>query len=226
MLFVFPQYNQEIHYVEPCLNGTLVRADRTNKNVSRGQTGVMWWIDMRMESGWIGVTAVFFSTCVRYLLALPWTSRQAVCQRDRAAGRSAGRSVHNPEWCKFQHSDALSLNALQTFSVSVTATLMRMLCKHSSSNTSQSRPTKLFSTVYWLCDNTVEYSRVFTKWFIYLLIHLTWKIMNFCTASTNALCSHFTDGLHLTRTLEELSFYNLHLFSVTESVQVPHSACS
>uniref|UniRef100_A0A672Y9Y3 Calcium channel, voltage dependent, alpha2/delta subunit 3 n=1 Tax=Sphaeramia orbicularis TaxID=375764 RepID=A0A672Y9Y3_9TELE len=25
-------YNQEIHYVEPCLNGTLVRADRTNKD--------------------------------------------------------------------------------------------------------------------------------------------------------------------------------------------------
>lgn len=36
---VFPQYNQEIHYVEPCLNGTLVRADRTNKNVSHSQTG-------------------------------------------------------------------------------------------------------------------------------------------------------------------------------------------
>lgn len=34
MLFVSPQYNQEIHYVEPCLNGTLVRADRTNKDVS------------------------------------------------------------------------------------------------------------------------------------------------------------------------------------------------
>uniref|UniRef100_A0A8C5A4F0 Calcium channel, voltage dependent, alpha2/delta subunit 3 n=1 Tax=Gadus morhua TaxID=8049 RepID=A0A8C5A4F0_GADMO len=27
-------YNQEIHYVEPCLNGTLVRADRANKDVS------------------------------------------------------------------------------------------------------------------------------------------------------------------------------------------------
>lgn len=34
MLFIFPQYNQEIHYVEPCLNGTLVRADRNNKDVS------------------------------------------------------------------------------------------------------------------------------------------------------------------------------------------------
>lgn len=35
-LFVLfhPQYNQEIHYVEPCLNGTLVRADTTNKDVS------------------------------------------------------------------------------------------------------------------------------------------------------------------------------------------------
>lgn len=34
----FPQYNQEIHYVEPCLNGTLVRADRTNKDVSQRPT--------------------------------------------------------------------------------------------------------------------------------------------------------------------------------------------
>lgn len=32
-----PQYNQEIHYVEPCLNGTLVRADRTNKDVSQAE---------------------------------------------------------------------------------------------------------------------------------------------------------------------------------------------
>lgn len=132
------------------------------------------WCDeyKRIESGRIGVITVLFHLC-RYLLAFPWTSRQAVCQRDRAAGRSAGRSFHNPEWCKFQCSDALSLYVLKTFSVSVTATLMRMLCKHSSSNTSQSRPTKLFFTVYWLCDNTVEYSWVFTKWFIYLLIHLT-----------------------------------------------------
>lgn len=30
----FPlQYNEELHYVEPCLNGTLVQADRTNKEV-------------------------------------------------------------------------------------------------------------------------------------------------------------------------------------------------
>lgn len=34
MVVILPQYNQEIHYVEPCLNGTLVRADRTNKDVS------------------------------------------------------------------------------------------------------------------------------------------------------------------------------------------------
>lgn len=36
-MVTFPQYNQEIHYVEPCLNGTLVRADRTNKDVSPRQ---------------------------------------------------------------------------------------------------------------------------------------------------------------------------------------------
>lgn len=33
-LFVFFQYNEELHYVEPCLNGTLVQADVTNKDVS------------------------------------------------------------------------------------------------------------------------------------------------------------------------------------------------
>lgn len=36
-MWLFPQYNQEIHYVEPCLNGTLVRADRNNKDVSARQ---------------------------------------------------------------------------------------------------------------------------------------------------------------------------------------------
>lgn len=40
MLLVSPQYNQEIHYVEPCLNGTLVRSDRTNKDVSVGVMNV------------------------------------------------------------------------------------------------------------------------------------------------------------------------------------------
>lgn len=32
--FVSFQYNEELHYVEPCLNGTLVQADITNKDVS------------------------------------------------------------------------------------------------------------------------------------------------------------------------------------------------
>lgn len=31
---VILQYNEELHYVEPCLNGTLVQADVTNKDVS------------------------------------------------------------------------------------------------------------------------------------------------------------------------------------------------
>lgn len=33
-LFCMWQYNEELHYVEPCLNGTLVQADVTNKDVS------------------------------------------------------------------------------------------------------------------------------------------------------------------------------------------------
>lgn len=32
-LFCYLQYNEELHYVEPCLNGTLVQADRANKEV-------------------------------------------------------------------------------------------------------------------------------------------------------------------------------------------------
>lgn len=34
VLSVFFQYNEELHYVEPCLNGTLVQADVPNKDVS------------------------------------------------------------------------------------------------------------------------------------------------------------------------------------------------
>lgn len=33
MSILFHQYNEELHYVEPCLNGTLVQADVTNKDV-------------------------------------------------------------------------------------------------------------------------------------------------------------------------------------------------
>lgn len=75
-----------------------------------------------IQSGWICVVTCFFFS---FLLAFPGTSGQAVCQRDRAAGWSAGRSLHHPEWCKFQHSEALSLycvhhchfneDAVQTF---------------------------------------------------------------------------------------------------------------
>ncbi|XP_076859322.1 voltage-dependent calcium channel subunit alpha-2/delta-3 isoform X3 [Brachyhypopomus gauderio] len=32
-------YNQEVHYVEPCLNGTLVQADRTNKDFKLARRG-------------------------------------------------------------------------------------------------------------------------------------------------------------------------------------------
>ncbi|KAK1799584.1 hypothetical protein P4O66_000465 [Electrophorus voltai] len=32
-------YNQEVHYVEPCLNGTLVQADRTNKDFNQAGRG-------------------------------------------------------------------------------------------------------------------------------------------------------------------------------------------
>lgn len=40
-MMVSLQYNQEIHYVEPCLNGTLVRADRANKDVSANSTNLI-----------------------------------------------------------------------------------------------------------------------------------------------------------------------------------------
>lgn len=40
-LCVILQYNQEIHYVEPCLNGTLVQADKTNKDVSLSHTFIL-----------------------------------------------------------------------------------------------------------------------------------------------------------------------------------------
>ncbi len=67
---------------------------------------------MWIVSGWIcaiNASTFLFRVC-RYLLAFPRTSGQAVCQRDRVAGWSSGRSVHNPEWCKFQYSKALYMS--------------------------------------------------------------------------------------------------------------------
>lgn len=50
--------------------------------------------------------------------------------------------------------------------------------------------------------------------------------MNFCAAAANALCFHLADGIHLTRTLEKPSLYNLHWFSsVAESVPARRPAC-
>lgn len=75
--------------MEPCLNGTLVRADRTNKDVSRGQRGLMGWLYADAFGLDLSDYICLFNLCC-YLLAFPRTSGQAVCQRDRAAGRSAG----------------------------------------------------------------------------------------------------------------------------------------
>lgn len=51
-VFVFFQYNEELHYVEPCLNGTLVQADVTNKDVSSflpnlSLASMDGWMDIR-----------------------------------------------------------------------------------------------------------------------------------------------------------------------------------
>lgn len=84
-MWLFPQYNQEIHYVEPCLNGTLVRADKNNKDVSARQADGSAQIDAPKIS------------CVLYPPAFQGTSGQAVCQGDRPAGRGSGRSLRHPQ---------------------------------------------------------------------------------------------------------------------------------
>lgn len=73
----------------------------------------------------------------------------------------------------------------------------------------------------------VERLWIFTELLIYSCISpFDVKIMNSGRVITNALCFHLIDGLHLAKTLEKLSFYEPHLFWVTGTVQVQHSACS
>lgn len=57
------------------------------------RVGLKWWIHADRCS------KISF---VLYLPAFPGTSGQAVCQRDRPAGRSSGRSLHYPQWGEFQ----------------------------------------------------------------------------------------------------------------------------
>lgn len=132
-----------------------------------------WWMSadhIRLNFLWLMLKTFLFDFC-HYLLAFPRTSGQAVCQRDRAAGWGAGWSIHNPEWCKFQNCRAL----YTSLSASVTVIFTGTLCKHQSSNVSWGRSTKFCFTVYWLCDSAVEYSWASSNWFIYVLIHLTFK---------------------------------------------------
>lgn len=42
--------------------------------------------------------------------------------------------------------------------------------------------------------------------------------MNFCTTTVDALCFHLADGVHLTGTLAQPSFYNLHSFCQWQKV--------
>uniref|UniRef100_A0A3Q0SHR0 Calcium channel, voltage dependent, alpha2/delta subunit 3 n=1 Tax=Amphilophus citrinellus TaxID=61819 RepID=A0A3Q0SHR0_AMPCI len=67
-------YNQEIHYVEPCLNGTLVRADRTNKDHFREH------LDKLFAKG-IGLLGEALTEAFTILSDFNQTGRGSVCSQ-------------------------------------------------------------------------------------------------------------------------------------------------
>uniref|UniRef100_A0A669CZT0 Calcium voltage-gated channel auxiliary subunit alpha2delta 3 n=1 Tax=Oreochromis niloticus TaxID=8128 RepID=A0A669CZT0_ORENI len=67
-------YNQEIHYVEPCLNGTLVRADRTNKDHFREH------LDKLFAKG-IGLLGDALTEAFMILSDFNQTGRGSVCSQ-------------------------------------------------------------------------------------------------------------------------------------------------
>uniref|UniRef100_A0A8C6M4G9 Calcium channel, voltage dependent, alpha2/delta subunit 3 n=1 Tax=Nothobranchius furzeri TaxID=105023 RepID=A0A8C6M4G9_NOTFU len=67
-------YNQEIHYVEPCLNGTLVRADRTNKDHFREH------LDKLFAKG-IGLLGEALTEAFSILNDFNQTGRGSVCSQ-------------------------------------------------------------------------------------------------------------------------------------------------
>uniref|UniRef100_A0A3Q1GQS3 Calcium channel, voltage dependent, alpha2/delta subunit 3 n=1 Tax=Acanthochromis polyacanthus TaxID=80966 RepID=A0A3Q1GQS3_9TELE len=67
-------YNQEIHYVEPCLNGTLVRADRANKDHFREH------LDKLFAKG-IGLLGEALSEAFTILSDFNQTGRGSVCSQ-------------------------------------------------------------------------------------------------------------------------------------------------
>uniref|UniRef100_A0A672G419 Calcium channel, voltage dependent, alpha2/delta subunit 3 n=1 Tax=Salarias fasciatus TaxID=181472 RepID=A0A672G419_SALFA len=67
-------YNQEIHYVEPCLNGTLVRADRTNKDHFREH------LDKLFAKG-IGLLGEALAEAFNILNDFNQTGRGSVCSQ-------------------------------------------------------------------------------------------------------------------------------------------------
>uniref|UniRef100_A0A3B3YUS0 VWFA domain-containing protein n=1 Tax=Poecilia mexicana TaxID=48701 RepID=A0A3B3YUS0_9TELE len=71
---VIAQYNQEIHYVEPCLNGTLVRADTTNKDHFREH------LDKLFAKG-IGLLGEALTEAFTILNDFNQTGRGSVCSQ-------------------------------------------------------------------------------------------------------------------------------------------------
>uniref|UniRef100_A0A8B9HZ40 Calcium channel, voltage dependent, alpha2/delta subunit 3 n=1 Tax=Astyanax mexicanus TaxID=7994 RepID=A0A8B9HZ40_ASTMX len=67
-------YNQEIHYVEPCLNGTLVQADRTNKDHFREH------LDKLFAKG-IGLLGEALTEAFTILNEFNQAGRGSVCSR-------------------------------------------------------------------------------------------------------------------------------------------------
>ncbi|MBN3315448.1 CA2D3 protein, partial [Atractosteus spatula] len=72
--FCRPQYNEELHYVEPCLNGTLVQADITNKDHFREH------LDKLFAKG-IGMLDIALTEAFTLLSEFNHTGRGSICSQ-------------------------------------------------------------------------------------------------------------------------------------------------
>uniref|UniRef100_A0AAY4A408 VWFA domain-containing protein n=1 Tax=Denticeps clupeoides TaxID=299321 RepID=A0AAY4A408_9TELE len=91
-------YNQEIHYVEPCLNGTLVQADRTNKDHFREH------LDKLFAKG-IGLLGNALTEAFTILSDFNQTGRGSVCSQAIMLVTDGATQMYDDVFAKFNWPD-------------------------------------------------------------------------------------------------------------------------
>uniref|UniRef100_A0A4W4GGD2 VWFA domain-containing protein n=1 Tax=Electrophorus electricus TaxID=8005 RepID=A0A4W4GGD2_ELEEL len=87
-------YNQEVHYVEPCLNGTLVQADRTNKDHFREH------LDKLFAKG-IGLLGEALTEAFTILNEFNQAGRGSVCSRAIMLVTDGATEMYDDVFAKF-----------------------------------------------------------------------------------------------------------------------------